>query len=163
VSFATGTVNNLSQAVTVGLWIKPAIGGTSMSLVSDSRDSSGSYKGIDLEAYSNNKIRWRIWDNSGINHSVESLVSYKVGVWQYVTATFDGSSLRIYINGNLDNTTNWTGVIGTPSTFPLMIGRLPHAAAWHYNGLIDDVKIWNYALTAEQVKMEHNGGAVRFE
>jgi len=32
----------------------------------------------------------------------------------------------------------------------------------YFNGSIDDVKIWNYALTEEQVKNEYNGGAVRF-
>lgn len=30
------------------------------------------------------------------------------------------------------------------------------------NGQIDDVKIFNYALTSTQVKLEYNQGAVRF-
>ena len=33
----------------------------------------------------------------------------------------------------------------------------------YFNGLIDEIKIFNYALTAEQVKMEYAGGGVRFE
>ena len=34
-------------------------------------------------------------------------------------------------------------------------------AEW-FKGLIDEVKVWNYALTVEQVKMEYGGGAVKF-
>jgi hypothetical protein len=37
-----------------------------------------------------------------------------------------------------------------------------YAVNQEFDGLIDEVKIYNYALTAEQIKMEYSGGAVSF-
>ena len=55
-----------------------------------------------------------------------------------------------------------TTTAGFGSTRALNIGWLNNAGGYFFDGLIDEVKIWNYALTAEQVKTEYNGGAVSF-
>jgi hypothetical protein len=86
------------------------------------------------------------------------------GQWHHLVATVDVGSddFKIYING-----------IEAPSSFPgnltitdiysnsssVLIGGPSND---YVDGLIDEVKIWNYALTAEQVKTDYNGGAVNF-
>ena len=60
--------------------------------------------------------------------------------------------------------TNWNHIVITTGTginaSDLDIGRLD---ATYFNGKIDDVKIYNYTLTAEQVKIDYNqGAALRF-
>jgi hypothetical protein len=87
------------------------------------------------------------------------------GAWYHFIAIFDSSvGKRIYINGVLDAADNYT-VPSDPGGYDdkLFIGFDYRTTENRYfPGLIDDVKIFNYALTAEQVKIEYSGGAVRF-
>jgi hypothetical protein len=97
--------------------------------------------------------------------------SVSTGIWTHVMATFDDSSntLRYYINGKLDSELIYVASITTsgPSTYSMFIGENSYVAQQGvslFDGQIDDVKIYNYALTKEQVKMEYNNSsAVSFE
>ena len=67
---------------------------------------------------------------------------------------------NFYINGILDQKT--TGGSGRVS-YSFAIGRRFYGAdGIFFDGLIDDVQIFNYALTEEQVKLLYNEGAVSF-
>ena len=56
---------------------------------------------------------------------------------------------KIYINGILENTGSLTGTI--LSAPDLSIGGLPN---YYYEGKIDEVGIWNTALTSDQIKFD---------
>ncbi len=67
--------------------------------------------------------------------------------------------MKMYVDGKLQvDTDNNPGLL-EPNGF--YIGST-HVDSVNFNGQIDEVKIYNYALTAEQVKNDYNGGAVRF-
>jgi hypothetical protein len=71
------------------------------------------------------------------------------GQWYHVAATWDGTDVRIYLNGQLDNTpTSRTGTIGT-DTRPVYIGG--RTGADYFNGMIYDVQFYNYALTQAEI------------
>ena len=61
--------------------------------------------------------------------------------WSYLAATYDGTALRLYVNGTLAASQAASGAI-TSSTNPLTIGSDP---IWgqYFNGLIDQVRIYN--------------------
>ena len=80
--------------------------------------------------------------------------------WHYVVGTSDGTTKRIYFDGILDVSQNYGASVSTVQH--LYIGAGTDGADGYFNGLIDEVKIYNYALTAEQIKTEYNGGAVYF-
>jgi len=87
-----------------------------------------------------------------------------IGQWTHVVATYDGSTAgsggkKIYYNGveepvtiNVDS----TGDI-TSNTNPIYLGRLHNG--YYFNGKLDEVKIYNYALTSDQVKVDYNNSA----
>jgi len=82
--------------------------------------------------------------------------------WNQVLITYEDDSddeISVYINGLLRGTSS-TGD-GSPATDSnnLLIGGSSGA---NFDGQIDETKIWNYALTAEQVKTEYNNGVVKF-
>jgi hypothetical protein len=53
--------------------------------------------------------------------------------------------------------------IGTGNTPIIGSGMGANLGNWRFNGQIDDVKLYNYALTASQIKQVYNQGAgVRF-
>ena len=66
----------------------------------------------------------------------------------------------IYINGKkqgFQNDTNPVGTVST-STHNWYIGAL-EAGSEYYTGLIDELKVYSTALTADQVKIDYNAGA----
>ena len=69
----------------------------------------------------------------------------KKGVWTHYAGTYDGTAIRIYMNGQLKATTKAPGRIAR-SRAPLFIGALdPYQR--HLDGELDDVRIWRRALT----------------
>ena len=70
------------------------------------------------------------------------------GVWTHVAATVSSSSIRLYINGSLITTGSGSnGYVSSNSTF-LQIGS---GAGHNFEGSIDDVAVWNTALSEGKV------------
>ena len=71
----------------------------------------------------------------------------------HVAATYDGTALRIYVNGELDVQQDW-GAQNTDTVTPVLIGaRLDNGApSTLFSGVLDEVALFNVALTAEDIK-----------
>ena len=76
----------------------------------------------------------------------------KVNTWSFLTETYDGSTLRLYVNGTQVASTAHTGTIAT-STNPLQIGG-DSIYGQFFTGLIDNVRVYNVALTAAQIQTD---------
>jgi hypothetical protein len=72
--------------------------------------------------------------------------------WSYLAETYDGSNVRLYVNGTLVATTAHTGSIST-STNQLQIGG-DSIYGQYFAGMIDEVRIYNTALTAAQIQSD---------
>jgi hypothetical protein len=81
--------------------------------------------------------------------------------WVHLGYTYDGHRIKFYVNGILNNTSTDYNKVYELSESTLQIGR-EHEERYEFSGLIDDVRIYNYALTDEQVKLLYNDGAVSF-
>jgi len=72
------------------------------------------------------------------------------GKWHHLAGVYDGSKLRLYIDGKLDASRKARGSIVT-NDYNVYIGDSSQQPGRYFNGLIDDVRIYNYALTADEV------------
>ena len=72
--------------------------------------------------------------------------------WTYLTETYDGATLRLYVNGVQVSSMARTGNILT-STNPLQIGG-DSIYGQYFQGLIDNVRIYNTALTQSQIQTD---------
>lgn len=80
------------------------------------------------------------------------------GSWHYVTATYDGNFQRIYVDALLMNSNAITGTI-TSSSVTTVIGRdTTGASTYVFNGSLDDVRIYNRALSAKEITQLYNMG-----
>lgn len=72
------------------------------------------------------------------------------GEWCHVAGLFDGVRVKIYINGALDGELAYSG---TPPTtgHTLRIGQR-YSGDFTFKGLIDEVSIYNRALTDEEIQ-----------
>ena len=82
-----------------------------------------------------------------------STTSPEKGVWYHIAATYDGSDMRIYVNGLLENERNKIGhIYHKQDDFVLTFG------AWgfensrrNFSGQIRDVSIWNITLDNDEI------------
>ncbi len=72
--------------------------------------------------------------------------------WSYLAETYDGVTLRLYVNGTQVASTAHTGAIST-STNPLQIGG-DSIYGQYFAGMIDEVRVYNTALTATQIQTD---------
>jgi hypothetical protein len=73
------------------------------------------------------------------------------GQWHHVVCVYDGQTMKIYVDGRLDSSSSRTGPIGT-NDIPVCIGENLERAGRCWNGLIDDVRVYNYALSGSQIQ-----------
>jgi hypothetical protein len=81
---------------------------------------------------------------------VASVKPIPIDVWTHLAATFDGTNVKLYVNGVLDRTMSST-VSPAASTAPLRIGMGGGGGAHYFNGSIDDVRLYSRALSLEEI------------
>jgi len=77
------------------------------------------------------------------------------GKWHHVAIVY-GGTIYLYVDGKLDNSIEF-GIIDSTNEFPVLIGENAEERGHYWNGLIDDVRIWSYALSSEEVRMLYRG------
>ncbi len=79
--------------------------------------------------------------------------SLLANTWYHIACTYNGSSIKAYLNGSLEATTSASG--GVASAGKLYIGTGP--STW-FNGSLDEVRIYNRALSSDEVASLYNAG-----
>jgi len=90
----------------------------------------------------------------GSNNWYEAIIPAKtivINKWTHIAGVYDGTSIKIYVNGELKGTKIGVGAIKA-SESPIYIGASPVFSGREFKGGIDEVRIWNKALTAGEVK-----------
>ena len=72
------------------------------------------------------------------------------GQWHHAAGVYDGEQLSLYIDGELDASAKATGKIRVNDK-PVFIGENSEKRGRFWNGAIDDVRICNYGMSAEEV------------
>ncbi len=87
--------------------------------------------------------------NSGVT---ESTYLFHTTQWATVVSTYDGFQIKTYINGVLQGSYTGTAVF-TVNTNDLFIGKTENPTfPYGFNGVIDEIRIYNRALGAGAVK-----------
>jgi hypothetical protein len=73
------------------------------------------------------------------------------GQWHQATGTYDGQAARLYVDGTEVGSTEGPGTIDYSSPQPLLFGTYQVAGGLFFSGGVDEVKIFDLALTAEDV------------
>jgi hypothetical protein len=80
-----------------------------------------------------------------------------VGQWQHVAVTWDGKTIKVYMDGSIVGEESASGVFAT-NTADLLIGEDPPGVTEYLLGDLDDLAIWNRALTADEVAQLYERG-----
>jgi hypothetical protein len=98
-----------------------------------------------------NTLRWTVKNSLGVAIDLDSQTHLVLDSLYNVTGTYNGSDFEIYLNGQLDAFTSFSGLIST-TTSALTIGQdLPGDNNYNFNGVLDDIRIFNYMLPVSQI------------
>ena len=138
---------------TISAWVKPASTQSGWRTVALKEKTNG----LAYALYANgvSPSAPAVWIDAGSEVGTGTGASaLPAGVWSYVTGTYDGSALRLYVDGVLKATRNTTGTIAA-TTGPLRIGGNAVWTEW-FNGALDEIRIYNRALSAAEINTDRN-------
>ncbi|MFA5932493.1 MAG: DUF2341 domain-containing protein [Microgenomates group bacterium] len=108
------------------------------------------------------KIDFNIDATSGGSTDPLSTTVLTTGAWYHIVGTYDGTTAKVYVNGKQEGSQAIQGSGNIYAGNPYFIGGSTYTCGtsqnWHLDGTIDEVKIYNYALTADEVKADFNRG-----
>ena len=142
---------NITDDITIVIWIKRAGGiGNYQSMVAKTNESVWNYDLLFEEG--NNDLQFYSGDTSPTYVEASGTIS-DINSWHHIAVTRNSSTVNFYIDGSASGGGTMSGSFGS-NTYQVNIGN----DAAHFNGLIDDVKIYNYARTPAQIAWDYNRG-----
>ncbi len=148
ISVANDPLLNFQDGITLSCWFKAnALPEKETFLLSHGSWQNRWKLSITPEKY----LRWTVNTLNSIA-DLDLDIPVQTDQFYHVVATYDGALLALYLNGNLRSYKVLTGKIRT-TTFPLLMGQmLPAQPEYNFKGVMDAVKIYDYALAPDGVK-----------
>ena len=143
-----------ASKLTIEFWIKPSATGVDAQprAVISKRVANLNNDAFNVFIYTGRRIDFRV--NGGTD--LFSGTALNANSWYHVVAVFDGtlaaaSRKKIYINGVLDATGSSTSTTITATNSPIHIGTLNAAYGRSYDGVLDEVSLYDQALSLTEV------------
>lgn len=100
----------------------------------------------------NGTLECRLITTAGFHEFVAPQFTIVPQTWQHVAWVYDGSMVRLYINGTQIGSKNATGTI-TSTNRPFTVGKCVLGGFnFVFGGRADEVTLWNKALTAQEIQ-----------
>jgi hypothetical protein len=140
---------DLTTEMTLEAWVRPASNSNWGTVILKERGAGLAYS---------------LYSTDGVNRPPSAYVyrtrdvralgtgTLALNTWSHLGGTYDGANLRLYVNGALASTTAVTGAM--PATTNAL--RIGGNTVWgeYFNGLIDDVRVYNRALTIAEIQTD---------
>lgn len=148
---------DLTNGMTLEAWVRPSNLSGYKTIICKDRGTSGfSYVlSANNSALLSSSQRPTVRIYNGSTRTVNGTSKLATNTWTHVASTFDGSTLRLYINGVQVATLNTTASM-TTSTNALRIGGSTVLGSEYFAGLIDEVRIYNRALSQSEIQTDMN-------
>jgi hypothetical protein len=146
------TVNNLNSSFTLMFWMRP----TGQNALNGERIIASKYNGATgyrIYLATNHKINFA-WSGGS---TIISNTTFTSPVWHHIAFIYSGGTVELYVDGVLDRSQASADPIS--NTFNFSIGaeyRTKSDIRNYFNGDIDEFRIWNKALTLNEVKFIMN-------
>jgi len=145
---------NFDKAFTVGAWIRASSSDYQAILTKYGMSNDYQLSAYTMGDYmSSGGVSFYVYDlqsDEQIDFSSDNPT--KVNTWYYYTITYDGKKVNQYINGIQNKSENYDKTIAH-SFQPLWIGS---DGDKYFNGTMDEIRMYNYALTSAEVKGIYN-------
>jgi probable HAF family extracellular repeat protein len=148
---------DLRTAFTLEAWVKPTITPSGWATVLLKESLSG----LSYALYASDNAPWpagyaRV---AGIDRVVKGTDALPLKEWTHLATTYDGARMRLFVNGALVGSRVQTGTV-TTSGRDLQIGGNEYWGEY-FAGLIDDVRIYDFAWSEDQIRLNMAVGVPR--
>jgi hypothetical protein len=151
VAVMPGAEVSIGQETTWSLWFKTDVQGQSANLAT--------LHGTMILSLSDGAISAQVWTNPGgaLWNTVNSSVSAKSGEWYHVAATWkeESGKITIYVNGEEKNSAVAAGAVSFKAGRQLAIGgndQITYPGTNLFDGIIDEFRIYNRALSKDEIR-----------
>jgi len=150
------------KSLSISAWINPSVLNSNAQHIFNNGWST--LEGYFLRISTSNKIQGKIQDSSGNftcnnQNGLIGTTTLSVDNWYYVTFTWDATTgeSKIFLNGKLEGscTDNDIKNFTTPQSY-IYIGASYAAQTAYFNGLIDELRVYNRALTSGEISQLYN-------
>lgn len=139
---------SITDEITIMAWTNMAAGASGeLAIVSKGQWAANDLP-YELTETPGGVIFWQFYDNGG--RDTCSPNSPPVGEWHHIAGTYDGDVFKCYIDGQLGEEWAYAGKM-PENTASVTIGKRSKADECFFNGMIDEVVIFNRALSAEEI------------
>jgi hypothetical protein len=119
------------------------------------KDQGSNSSGYMIRCGGNGIINFNIGNGSW--HEINTPAnSVQLNNWHHVAGTYDGTSMKVYVDGDMAAQSAITFTIGNAVNSNLLVGESPGFTGRVFNGKIDEVRIWNVARTQSQIQSTMN-------
>ncbi len=147
-----------TNRTTVMAWVKSAVNAqTGHARIVERNYATSYYLGADVAG-----TRFQgIFANTSYPYGgLISTTAIAANQWYHLAITHDGVNDYLYVNGKLEITKPNT--VGLDSPFNVSVGRYPASAQAHFNGSIDEVRIWNRTLSAAEIQQQYYSNVAKY-
>ena len=146
-----GTIDSLNaqQNFSISLWFKENVRKTNGFMFSS---GTGTSNDIAINA-ANGTLKINV---GGVRNVITT--SYSSNVWYHVVLTVENTTAKVYLNNGSPTTVTVGSNTSSSSGTLAKIGDLSFASGYYFDGKIDQVTIFDYALSATQVSTLYGGG-----
>ncbi len=155
----SGSLSIGGSHITVSAWVKFADTGSPEIIIakpwqSSSHSSPYFTYSLHLLDKGSNVAHARLWVRTSTGTGTAESGNINANTWYYVVGTYDGSTVRIYVNGALSASGSRTGNLETRTT-PLRLGT-NGGYSEDFEGLLDEVRISSVTRSLEWISTEYN-------
>jgi chitodextrinase len=157
---ALPNIDVAGSALTIAAWVRhhsfPT--GGDQRILSKATDTSeqGHYWMLSQIRSGGERLRFRLRAGGTTKTLIASSGNLPLNAWYHAAATYDGTTMRLYYNGVQVGSTAKSGAIATNTGVGVNLGRNPDGAKY-LHGALDDVRLYNRALTAAEINAVMGG------
>jgi hypothetical protein len=156
ISMGSPELLKISGEISISIWVYMDGGTLNPRAIEFGNESSG-YRIGPVGSANNDRIINMVYANSTVSCTASSLE------WHHISMTVESNGTqKAYLDGNLIQTNVIAGTLDNIYSNELNIGRKPTSDFDAWGGLIDDIGIWNRALTAAEVQQLYTLNACTF-
>jgi len=149
VNVGTNSALNITGDVTVSAWVKHDTSLGADVVVGKLGNSLLPYS---IRIDGNDYVNFDQMNGTAPQSTLTSNGKVPLGIWTHVAVVRSGGTRSIYINGTLDKGPTAYTKAGGASTVPFVIGNISTIGSDYFDGAIDDVRVYNRALSSFEVQ-----------
>jgi len=146
-----------NSQITISIWLNAFILNSPANYLLSKGADGGTPYSWTMPAWPTGLMELNLWNNNNGNYTISTSTPISTNQWRNVVITYDGIMGKTYLDGQLNNSVPFTASVFS-NIYDLKFGRRHTSGLpYFFNGKLDDIAIYNHALTATEIQQLYSG------